>query len=275
MRFLLSRRWVLFGLVVALLASLAWYLGEWQFGRLDERRDRNALVRAAEDAPPVPVDDLMSVDEPVAPEDEWRRVTATGEYAVSDTVVVRYRTREGRSGVDLVVPLVTDDGTALLVDRGWLATRNSGIDGSDLDALPAPPAGEVTITGWVRRDATGDATSVTAQSTRAVSSEAIGDALDREVYAGFVDLVEESPAPEDPLAAAELPDLDDGPHFFYGLQWWFFGLLALVGFGYLAYDEWRRATGRKAPPAPRLSPDERALQQARERARRRAVRSSG
>ena len=25
----------------------------------------------------------------------------------------------------------------------------------------------------------------------------------------------------------ELPELDNGPHFFYGLQWWFFGLLAL------------------------------------------------
>ena len=31
-----------------------------------------------------------------------------------------------RSGVDVVVPLVTADGTALLVDRGWLATDNRG-----------------------------------------------------------------------------------------------------------------------------------------------------
>jgi hypothetical protein len=37
----------------------------------------------------------------------------------------------------------------------------------------------------------------------------------------------------------ELPELNNGPHFFYGLQWWFFGVLAIFGFGYLMYDEWR------------------------------------
>ena len=40
--------------------------------------------------------------------------------------MIRYRTRDGVQGVDVVVPLVTDDGTALLVDRGWLETDPSG-----------------------------------------------------------------------------------------------------------------------------------------------------
>ena len=48
--------------------------------------------------------------------------------------------------------------------------------------------------------------------------------------------------PAKKLGAIELPDdKSEGPHFFYGLQWWFFGALAIFGFGYLAYDEWRRA----------------------------------
>ncbi|WP_246087087.1 hypothetical protein [Nocardioides humi] len=37
----------------------------------------------------------------------------------------------------------------------------------------------------------------------------------------------------------ELPELGEGPHFFYGLQWWFFGVLAIGGFAYLAWDERR------------------------------------
>ena len=45
------------------------------------------------------------------------------------------------------------------------------------------------------------------------------------------------------LAPVELPELDNGPHFFYGLQWWFFGVLALFGFGYLAWDERRKRPG--------------------------------
>ena len=49
---------------------------------------------------------------------------------------------------------------------------------------------------------------------------------------------------EKPLAAVELPEINDGPHFFYGLQWWFFGLLAIGGFVYLVYDEWRQRRTR-------------------------------
>ena len=44
MRFLLSRRWVLFALVVVLLAWLALQLGQWQFHRLDERQQSNRIV---------------------------------------------------------------------------------------------------------------------------------------------------------------------------------------------------------------------------------------
>ena len=54
-----------------------------------------------------------------------------------------------------------------------------------------------------------------------------------------MDLKTESPRPAQPLESTELPELDNGPHFFYGLQWWFFGLLAVFGFFYLLYDEWR------------------------------------
>ena len=65
-------------------------------------------------------------------------VTATGTYAADDTVIVRYRTRDGASGVDVVVPLVTADGTALLVDRGWMATDNRGTDAASTCPLRRP-----------------------------------------------------------------------------------------------------------------------------------------
>ena len=238
--FLASRRWVLFAIVVALLAWLAWALGEWQFHRLEDRKDRNAIVERNTAADPVPVEEVLAAGEDVPDREQYRRVTAQGEYDVEDTVVVRYRTRDGASGIDVVVPLITAEGTALLVDRGWLASDNRGASPDD---VPAPPAGTVTVTGWVRQDATGDSTHVSDQSTRAISSSESGDALGITTYGGFVDLDGEDPEPEQPLEQAELPDLDNGPHFFYGLQWWFFGLLAVGGFLYLAYDEWRGGPG--------------------------------
>ncbi len=188
----------------------------------------------------------------------WRIVEARGEYDPEDTVIVRYRTRDGVAGVDAVVPLVTSDGTSLLVDRGWVASEN----GAMAPDVPAPPSGEVTVTGYVRADGTGDSTTVTDQTTRAVSSEAIGQALDRPVYGGFVELRSESPEPATALAPVEMPELDNGPHFFYGLQWWFFGLLALVGFCYLAFDEWRGGPAKRGPrryPVRLASDDERTV----------------
>ncbi len=68
------------------------------------------------------------------------------------------------------------------------------------------------------------------------------------MYGGFVELEGEDGQPAASLEPVELPELDNGPHFFYGLQWWFFGVLAVFGFCYLAYDEWRsRRRGEEEP----------------------------
>lgn len=240
LRFLVSRRWVAFALVVVFLGWVAWRLGEWQFDRLEERQDRNATIERNERAGADPILEVMAPGRDITRDTEWRIVEATGTYAVEDTVIVRYRTREGAAGVDVVVPLELPDGSSVLVDRGWFGTDNRGATSED---VPEPPAGEVTITGFVRQDAEGDSTQVSDQSTRAVNSGEIARALDREVLGGWVDLRTESPEAATPLAPVEMPELNEGPHFFYGLQWWFFGALAIFGFFYLMYDEWRGGRG--------------------------------
>ena len=241
MRFLLTRRWLLFGLAVVVMSLGAWRLGEWQFDRLHDLTQRNEWTRTNLTAEPAPVEDVLSVDEDVDPDQEWLRVRARGEYDAAATVVVRYQTRDGESGVDLVTPLVTGDGTALLVNRGWVATANTGDSSAE---LPAPPAGEVEVVGFVRADATGRGIEVEDASTRAISSREIGETLDRPVYRGFVEAETETPEPAVAVERVELPDLGEGPHFFYGLQWWFFGALALFGFAYLVRDEIRGRHGR-------------------------------
>jgi cytochrome oxidase assembly protein ShyY1 len=236
-RFLLSRRWVLFAVAVALMAFGAVQLGEWQFDRLHDRERRNEWTERNLAADPAPVDAVLAVGEPVPADREWTRVRMRGEYDADATVVVRYQTRDGEAGVDVVTPLVTGSGTAVLVDRGWVPTDNTGTAPSD---LPEPPAGEVDVVGWVRADAAGRGIEVEDGSTRAISSAEIGAGLDYPVYAGFVDAESETPPPADAVERTELPDLGEGPHFFYGLQWWFFGALAVFGFGYLAWDERRQ-----------------------------------
>lgn len=243
MKFLLSRRWLLFALTVAALAWLASLLGQWQFHRLDDRRAENELVGRNISRAPVPVDSVLEVGSAPAEDDEWRRVVVHGTWDDENTIVLKYQTRDGAPGVDVVTPLRTPAGPAVLVDRGWLSTGNTGGKRPD---LPAAAPGQVTVIGWVRRDATGSATKISDLSTRAISSRAAAEVLPYPLYGGFLDLHTESPRPATDagagLGAVELPDDEsEGPHFFYGLQWWFFGALAVFGFGYLAYDEWRRA----------------------------------
>jgi len=247
-RFLLSRRWVLFALTVVILAYAAVLLGRWQFHRLHEREHSNGVVARNLAAPPVPVQDVLSPDRPPGADAEWQRVTASGHWDDAHTVVLKYQTRDAGAGVDVVTPLVTENGSAILVDRGWMSSENSG---AARPKLPKAASGLVTVTGYVRRDATGGSTRVSDLSTRAVSSRTIARVVPYPLYRGFLDLAAESPQPAHRLGAVELPDdHSNGPHFFYGLQWWFFGALAVFGFCYLAYDELRR---RRQGPADDLS----------------------
>jgi cytochrome oxidase assembly protein ShyY1 len=239
LRFLLSRRWVLLLVSVLLLAYACLLLGRWQWHRLEGKKAANAIIRTNQKSAPKPVDQVLRHDVDPPDTDQYAVVSATGTYEASKTVIVRYQTHNGSPGVDVVVPLVTSSGTALLVDRGWFQTSNQGV--SDPSQVPAPPSGRVTVTGWVRQNASGGAASVIDASTRAISSSQIEPAIGIPTYGGFVQLLSESPRPATALARADAPDLSNGPHFFYALQWWFFGILALFGYGYLAWEE---VTGR-------------------------------
>lgn len=239
MRFLFTRRWVLFALTVAVLAWLATQLGQWQFHRLHDRKAENSLVARNIDQPPVPVTDLLTPGTAPNADREWRKVIVHGTWDDAHTIVLKYQTRDGGPGVEVVTPLVTAAGPAVLVDRGWMASQNSG---GRRPTTPGTSAGDVTVIGWVRLDASGRATEIDDLATRAISSRAAAKVLPYSLYGGFLDLRTESPRPATALAPTEPPDdTSQGPHFFYGLQWWFFGFLAVFGFCYLAYDEWRQA----------------------------------
>ncbi|MGN6251315.1 MAG: SURF1 family cytochrome oxidase biogenesis protein [Marmoricola sp.] len=238
MSFLVTRRWALFFVLVALGAWGAYLLGQWQFHRLEETRTTNHRTATNLAAAPLPVADVMSVHHGVPDHAEWRRVTVHGTYDDAHAVVLKYQTRDGAAGVEVVTPLRTDAGPAVLVDRGWMPTQNTG---GERPTLPPSVEGPVTVTGYVRVDATGGAAQVAGGETRAVSSATIARTVPYPLYGGFVDLAAQAPRSAEPLGATELPDdTSDGPHFFYGLQWWFFGALAIFGFFFLMYDEFQR-----------------------------------
>ncbi|MBA2574309.1 MAG: SURF1 family protein [Nocardioidaceae bacterium] len=252
LRFLLTPRWL--GLLVAVLVvgGVCLQLGRWQLSRYDDRLSSNETVRANLVADPVPASEVLDESSGPTTAEQWRVVEATGTYDVDNQMFVLYRTRDRQPGVEVVVPLVTESGTALIVDRGWIRALANG---NEVPAAPIPPAGEVTVTGWVRIDAEGDSSKVT-ESTgtmRAISSREIEESLPYDVYDGFIELTSEDPAVTPAPVQAAPPDIGSGPHFFYGLQWFFFALLALTFWFYFAWSEYKQRGAVETPSSQRPS----------------------
>lgn len=226
MSFLLSKRWLGFAVFCVLLATLCVFLGRWQFHRGEDRKATNARVAAAMAREPIALEDLT-----VGAEHEWTRITATGEFDQQHIVTVRYAQREGVPGVDVVAPFVLADGSAILVDAGWFQTENRAEAPAN---IPALPTGELTIEGWWRVNSAANQLAVTpaAHQVRAIDSRAWKVPVD--LHSGWVNL--QSPQVQG-LAPEHTPSMSNGPHFAYGIQWWFFGALAIFGFGWLARAE--------------------------------------
>ena len=259
-RFLLTRRWVLFALAVVLLALRCVRLGEWQFHRLHDREQSNEWTRTNLAAAPAPVDDVLAV----APRRARRPGVDAGAARRARTTppatVVRALPDPGRRvGRRPGHPAGhRHDGTALLVDRGWLPTDNTGAAPTDLpDTARRPGRGRRLGAGRRhRRRHRGRPTAPPGRSP----ARTIGPRprLNRST-AGSSTRDDRDPPPAAGLCRAEQPDLGNGPHLFYGIQWWFFGALAVFGFGYLRRDECagsrrrRRAVADDRPPTPERS----------------------
>jgi cytochrome oxidase assembly protein ShyY1 len=228
-RFLLRPRWLLSHLFVVLLVVTMVSLGFWQLRRLDEKRDRNALVEARSGQPVTPVSELLDPGDDDAAVDgvRYRSVTATGTYDDAATVAVRNRTQDGVAGAWLVTPLRLEGGERVGVIRGFVGLA---ADGSVVDA-PAP-TGEVTVTGLV---ADPDGLDGTAPRDIAPLLDSGADILPALIRADESEPPEPNAAdPSRPEPASIVPvpppELSEGPHLGYAVQWFIFSAIAVIGY---------------------------------------------
>ena len=232
-RFLLERRWLGFHLLTIGLCLGCIAAGLWQLDRRDQRRALNTVIETNVDQEPVAVPVLLSPDDtpaeaPAAVEHMWRRVTATGSYDTAGQLLVRNRTRAGLGvGYEVLTPLVTPDGTGLIVNRGWVAAAGTARAVPD---VPAPPTGEVTVTGRVRpSQVTPERAAPPTGQLLAVDLGRVATTLPYPLYGGYVELVAQRPEPaEAPLPLPD-PEVKSGPHLAYSVQWFLFVGVGLVG----------------------------------------------
>jgi cytochrome oxidase assembly protein ShyY1 len=250
-RFLGAPRW-LGGLALALaLATVLALLGFWQLGRYQERSRINARIDAAITADPAPLGEVVAPPRPgqrvgpaAAARVTWSVVSVTGRFDAEHQVLVRNRTVSGRVGYEVLTPLVLGDGTAVIVDRGWLPP--SGAGAAVRPDVPPPPPGQVTVVGRVRPsepEAGPVAHHQGMLQTGRINVEALAPHLPYPLYGAY--LLQQAPA--DPALTAvpvrhENAWLNGG----YAVQWWIFSVMALAGFLWLA----RREAQRRARVGP-------------------------
>jgi cytochrome oxidase assembly protein ShyY1 len=193
---------------------------------LAQRKERNATTIANEQKPIQPYEQVFTTRQ-ITDADQWQRVEARGTFDAEHQFVVRYRSNGGADGYEVVTPLRTGGG-AVLVDRGFIPLdRGTRIP----SAAPAPPTGEVTVVGHVRRNERGRraATAPAGNQVRLINSDAIAATLPYEIESGYIGLLTVQPEQQGGFQPIQLPDLSEGPHFWYAVQWFMFTAIGVAG----------------------------------------------
>jgi cytochrome oxidase assembly protein ShyY1 len=235
-RFLLRPRWLLFTVAIVALVVAMVNLAFWQLRRLDEKRDLNDRVVEREGEPTAPVAALIgpSASPAGVTAAEWRHAVATGTYDDAHQVLIRNRDYAGQPGYHVVTPLRQADGSAVLVNRGWVPLETSGLSAP---TVPPAPSGEVTVTGRVRPTqhrgrffSPRDPPEGTLSQLYRVDVPRIAQQVPYPLVPAYLELLATDPPPSAPQPQLVPPPvLDEGPHLSYAIQWFFFSALAITG----------------------------------------------
>lgn len=225
-RFLLRPRWIILTLVVVALVVTMINLGLWQLRRLDERKAFNSGVRGNLSAEAAPLGDVLTPQ--ANPRDvEWRQVTVSGSYEADAQVLIRDRSLNSTPGFNVVTPLRLADGTFLAVTRGWIP--------GDRTAAPAPPGGTVELLGRLRvtqqrRNSLekADPDSGVLDKLNRVDVARLDQQVEGDAVPMYLEVVASEPADPE-VALIPAPDLNDGPHLSYAVQWFLFTIAAIAG----------------------------------------------
>ena len=233
---LLTRRWFLTTILVIGGVALCIRLGVWQLDRLAQRRIFNTRVEAQINAA---VLDLNQANPSSGLfEMEYRSVSVTGMYDFNQEVILRNQVFDGQLGYNVFTPMRIDGGDqAILVERGWIpfteadpATRKKfaepgrvtvkgrlrrSLDQPELGGVPNPTlaAGETHIDAW-----------------NYINLNQIQQQTELALQPVYIQQAPDPAWTRLPYRDLNLPDITEGPHMGYALQW--FAFATILGAGY-------------------------------------------
>lgn len=227
MKFLVSlKRWAVWLLVAALFAVACVYLSQWQFSRRAEAVAKIELISANYDRDPVALETLVTPNN-FDPANEWRPANITGHYLADKAVLVRNRPYNGQPGFLQVVPFELLSGQILAVETGWLPT---GSKQDSPDFLPVPDGSERELVVRLRAVEPTLGRDAPAMQLGTINVEALINKanLSGEVFTQVYGRATTSYASTELPKLLLKPDLNEGNHLSYALQWILFALMAFA-----------------------------------------------
>lgn len=210
-------------LVALLLILLCLWAAQWQYHRGVDRHARNTLIIEQSLLPAVELGELTGNIDSF----EWRTISFQGVFDDKNQILLRNRYSEGVYGFEQLTLFVFDQ-RKIWVDRGWI---KAGSNATIPPQLQQTSDESVRITGRLRLDS-----SLPQGKFFAVANNAQRDLVSQldarkgiQTEDFYIDLISVSDTAMNPDVPVELPELSDGPHMAYALQWIFFA--ALVSYG--------------------------------------------
>jgi len=210
-------------LIALALIFLCIWAAQWQYHRGVDRHARNTFITQQSQLPPIKFQDITGDIENY----EWRKISLEGSFDDKNQILLRNRYFEGAYGFEQLTLFIFEN-RKIWVDRGWI---KAGSDATIPPQLQPTQDSKISISGRLRLDSSlpqGKFFAVSNDSQRNLVSELDArQGIQTEKF--YIDLISTTNSSMNPDVPVELPELSDGPHMAYALQWVFFAGLVIYG----------------------------------------------
>ena len=244
LEFMLTPRRIIISIVVLILGMVMIRLGIWQLDRLQQRKASNARIIAQMDAPAINLNESNSYEGLSSM--QYRKATATGSYDFSQQVFLTNQVWQNQLGVHLLTPfIIAGSSRAVLVDRGWIPMADASVSAAKKYDEP----GQVTLNGIIQIGQNEPIFGISdpqlspgqdrLQTWIVVNLERIGQQIDPTILPVYLQITPPSQNNRIPYRVVTTPDLSNGPHLSYALQWFSFTIILWVGYPIIIRRQYR------------------------------------
>jgi len=213
--------------VALVLIALCLLASQWQWNKGQTQTSQNSIIKA--NIIKSPLGSLASVAVPI--DYQWQRASLAGHFITDKQILVRNRYYQGQYGFEVLHLFQSAQGK-IWINRGWV---KAGTTAETPPQIPAISTIDTRILTRIRsedlsRQLQGSFFALPHKSQSAFTSAQQFSESDFNFY---LDLLQSDTPQNKPLSPIDLPDLSNGPHYAYAIQWLAFALLTLIGRGLL------------------------------------------